>query len=43
MDRIVQVEKDMVSHVDGLVKATQKFAKDADLIRNAHRLKAEHS
>ncbi len=43
MDRIVQVEKDMVSHVDGLVKATQRFAKDADLIRKAHRLKAEHS
>ena len=42
MDRIVQVEKDMVSHVDGLVQATQKFAKDADLIRRAHRLKAEH-
>ena len=42
IDRIVQVEKDMVSHVDGLVKATQKFAKDNDLIRKAHRLKAEH-
>ena len=43
IDRIVQVEKDMVSHVDGLVKATQKFAKDTDLIRKAHRLKAAHS
>ena len=42
IDRIVQVEKDMLSHVDGLVKATQKFAKDNDLIRKAHRLKAEH-
>lgn len=42
IDRIVQVEKDMVSHVDGLVKATQRFAKDTDLIRKAHRLKAEH-
>ena len=42
IDRIVQVEKDMVSHVDGLVKATQKFAKDTDLIRKAHRLKAAH-
>ena len=42
IDRIVQVEKDMISHVDGLVQATQKFAKDADLIRKAHRLKAEH-
>lgn len=42
IDRIVEVEKDMVSHVDGLVKATQKFAKDNDLIRKAHRLKAEH-
>ena len=42
IDRIVQVEKDMVSHVDGLVQATQKFAKDASLIRKAHRLKAEH-
>ena len=43
IDRIVQVEKDMVSHVDGLVKATQKFAKDTDLIRKAHRLKATHN
>ena len=43
IDRIVQVEKDMVSHVDGLVKATQKFAKDADLIRKAHRLKVTHN
>ena len=42
IDRIVQVEKDMISHVDGLVKATQKFARDAELIRKAHRLKAEH-
>ncbi len=42
IDRIVQVEKDMVSHVDGLVQATQKFAKDTSLIRKAHRLKAEH-
>ena len=30
----------MVSHVDGLVQATQKFAKDTALIRRAHRLKA---
>ena len=43
IDRIVQVEKHMVSHVDGLVKATQKFAKDPDLIRKAHRLHAEHT
>lgn len=42
MDRIVHVERDMVSHVDGLVQATQKFAKDTALIRRAHRLKAEH-
>ena len=42
IDRIVQVEKDMVSHVDGLVKATQRFAGDAELIRKAHRLMAEH-
>ena len=42
IDRIVQVEKDMVSHVDGLVKATQRFSKDSDLIRKAYRLKAEH-
>ena len=42
IDRIVQVEKDMVSHVDGLVKATQRFAKNTELIRKAHRLKAEH-
>lgn len=43
MNRIVQVEKDMVSHVDGLVRATQKFSKDSALIRKAHRLKEEHS
>ncbi len=42
MDRIVQVEKDMVSHVTGLVKATQKFAKNPALIRQAHRLEAQH-
>lgn len=42
MDRIVQVEKHMTSHVDGLVRATQKFAKDPDLIRQAYRLQAEH-
>ncbi len=43
MNRIVQVEKDMESHVDGLVQATLKFAKDTALIRKAHRLKEEHS
>lgn len=43
MNRIVQVERDMVSHVDGLVQATLKFAKDPSLIRKAHRLKEEHS
>lgn len=42
MNRIVQVEKDMVSHVDGLVQATQRFGKDTSLIRKAHRLKEEH-
>jgi hypothetical protein len=42
MDRIVQVEKDMTSHVGGLVKATQRFATDPELIRKAHRLQAEH-
>lgn len=42
MNRIVQVEKDMASHVDGLVQATQKFARDTDMIRKAHRLKAHH-
>ncbi len=43
MNRIVQVERDMESHVDGLVQATLKFAKDTSLIRKAHRLKEEHS
>lgn len=43
MTRVVQVEKDMVSHVDGLVQATQRFAKDPSLIRKAHRIKEEHS
>ncbi len=42
INRIVQVEKDMDSHVDGLVKATQKFSKNNELIREAHRLKAHH-
>ena len=42
MNRIVQVEKDMISHVDGLVQATQKFGKDTSLIRKAHRLMEEH-
>ena len=42
MNRIVQVERDMVSHVDKLVQATQKFSKDTSLIRKAHRLKEEH-
>lgn len=42
MNRIVQVERDMVSHVDGLVRATQRFSKDTALIRKAHRLKEEH-
>lgn len=42
MNRIVQVERDMVSHVDGLVRATQRFSKDTSLIRKAHRLKEEH-
>lgn len=43
ISRIVQVERDMVSHIDGLVQATQKFAKDTSLIRKAHRLKEEHT
>lgn len=43
MNRIVQVERDMISHVDGLVQATQRFAKDPSLIRKAHRIKEEHS
>ena len=42
MNRIVQVERDMESHVDGLVKATLRFAKDTSLIRKAHRLQEEH-
>lgn len=42
MGRIVQVEKDMESHVEGLVQATLKFAKDTSLIRKAHRLREEH-
>ncbi len=43
MARIVQVEKDIASHIEGLVKATQRFAKDTDLIRKVHRLKVYHS
>jgi len=42
LTRIVQIERDMVSHVDGLIKATQQFSKDTALIRKAHRLKEEH-
>ncbi|RKU25703.1 hypothetical protein C6497_15185 [Candidatus Poribacteria bacterium] len=40
--RITQIEKEMVSHVDGLIKATQQFSKDTALIRKAHRLREEH-
>lgn len=40
--RIVQIEREMVSHVDGLIKATQQFSNDTALIRKAHRLKEEH-
>ena len=40
--RITQIEREMVSHVDGLIKATQQFSKDTALIRKAHRLKEEH-
>ena len=42
MSRIVQVEKDMLAHVEGLVQATLKFSKDTSLNRKAHRLKEEH-
>lgn len=42
LSRIVQIEREMVSHVDGLIKATQQFSKDTALIRKAHRLKEEH-
>ena len=42
LTRIVQIERDMIAHVDGLVKATQQFSKDTALIRKAHRLKEEH-
>ncbi len=43
MNRIVQVERDMESHIDGLVKSTLRFAKDTSLIRKAYRLKEEHT
>ncbi len=42
LSRIVQIEREMVSHVDGLIKATRQFSKDTTLIRKAHRLKEEH-
>ena len=42
LSRITQIEREMISHVDGLIKATQQFSKDSALIRKAHRLKEEH-
>ena len=41
LDRISQVEKNMHAHIDHLVDAIKRFAKDPDLVRRAYGLK-EH-
>ena len=43
ISRISQVQKDMVAHIDHLIDATRKFAKDPDLVRKAHSLKNHHN
>jgi hypothetical protein len=43
LDRISQIEKDMHAHIDHLIDATRKFAKDPDLVRKAHSLKEHHA
>ena len=39
LSRIHQIEKEMHAHVEHLIEATRRFAKDPDLARRAYRLK----
>ncbi len=43
LDRISQIEKDMHTHIDHLIDATKRFAKDPDLVRKAYSLKEHHA
>jgi len=43
LDRISQIEKDMHTHIDHLIDATKRFAKDPELVRRAYSLKEYHS
>ena len=43
LDRISQIEKDMHTHIDHLIDATKRFAKDPELVRKAYSLKEHHS
>ena len=43
LDRISQIEKDMHTHIDHLIDATKRFAKDPELVRRAYSLKEHHS
>ena len=42
LDRIAQIEKDMHTHIDHLIDATKRFAKDPELVRKAYSLKEHH-
>lgn len=43
LDRISQIEKDMHTHIDHLIDATKRFAKDPGLVRKAYSLKEHHA
>lgn len=43
LDRIAQMEKDMNTHIDHLINATKRFAKDSELVRRAYNLKEHHA
>lgn len=43
LDRISQIEKDMHTHIDHLIDATKRFAKDPELVRRAYTLKEHHA
>ena len=43
LDRIAKIEKDMDTHIDHLVDATKRFAKDSNLVRKAYSLKEHHT
>ena len=43
INRISQVEKDMVAHIDLLIDATRRFSKMPELVRRAQALKEHHA